>query len=103
MAAFDLNDKPIEIMLAAHAIGLGHWKPYIRHGKMFYKPYRNVFSTTAMTDDFKVWRSLTIKGYANERVLSPCYGKTASTFWLTRKGLEWLGDELGITIHDEEK
>ena len=25
-----------------------------------------------------------------------------TAFWLTRAGLDWLGQELGITIYDEE-
>ena len=25
------------------------------------------------------------------------------TYWLTRVGLDWLGEQLGIHIHDEEE
>jgi hypothetical protein len=24
-------------------------------------------------------------------------------YWMTRKGLDWLGAQLGMTIHDEEE
>lgn len=38
-----MNEKYIE--LAKHCIGLDSKKPYTRHGKKFYRPYRNFFAT----------------------------------------------------------
>ena len=38
-----------------HAIGLDYKKPYHRHGKTFYKPYRNRFYTYA---DDSIWNQL---------------------------------------------
>lgn len=32
------------VEVAKHAIGLDHRKPYTRHGKLFYRPYRNYFA-----------------------------------------------------------
>lgn len=36
-----LSSKHIDLM--KHCIGLHRRKPYRRHGKLFYKPYRNYF------------------------------------------------------------
>ena len=33
----------IYIELAKHCIGLDHKKPYKRHGRYFYRPYRNYY------------------------------------------------------------
>lgn len=40
-----MTDKTIALM--RHAIGLDYQKPYTRHGKKFYKPYRNYFGAAA--------------------------------------------------------
>lgn len=78
---------------AKHCIGLDYKKPYKRHGKKFYKPYRN-FYCTSPTD--KIWNELKEKGYAvNDEPKKEC-----CNFWLTRKGLDWLGELLGIKIYD---
>lgn len=104
MAKFhiDFNKHSEPVRTAAHAIGLDHKRPYIRHGKAFYRPYRNRFSTHDKSHDYKVWQGLCEHGYAES---SP--GRTSGNhnhvnFWLTRAGLDWLGETLGITIHDEE-
>ena len=87
------------ISVASHAIGLDNKKPYIRHGKRFYKPYRNYFSTTTNCNDndFKLWETLELAGYANSSKI-----KHGKMFWLTRTGLDWLGTQLDIKIYDEE-
>lgn len=91
-----MNEKTINF--AKHAIGLDNKKPYKRHGKLFYKPYRNYYD--ASYDNRPVWEELVKLKYADA-------GKKnrdgSRTYWLTRKGLDWLGEELGITIHDEEE
>ena len=51
----------ILIDYASHAIGLDYKRPYIRHGKKFYKPYRNYYDT--FTSD-KVWLRLEKLDYA---------------------------------------
>ena len=40
-----MPDTNLYIEEAKHAIGLDYKKPYHRHGKAFYKPYRNYFCT----------------------------------------------------------
>jgi hypothetical protein len=77
---------------AKHAIGLDYKKPYKRHGKLFYKPYRNNFATF-VTD--KIWTELAANGYAEHD--DP--NEHGTIFWLTQKGLERLGSELGIKIY----
>lgn len=86
------------IALASHAIGLDNKKPYKRHGKLFYKPYRNYYD--ASIDNCTIWYTLVNNGYAKAGKKDRYGGRM---FWLTRKGLDWLGAELNITIHDEEE
>lgn len=94
----DFSQKPKEVQLVTHAIGLDNKRPYQRHGKFFYRPYRNYFSTHEKCLDFPDWMELCNKGYAMHRISD----QGNYIFWLTRKGLDWLGEELGITIYDEE-
>ena len=95
----DLSHKTKEIQLAAHTIGLDNKWPYQRHGKLFYRPYRNYFSTHGKDIYLSLWQSLCDKGYAK---CLKGHNPGNITFWLTRAGLDWLGQELGITIYDEE-
>lgn len=87
----------IHVSLASHAVGLDYKKPYIRHGKKFYKPYRNHFTTGYTGDMVKLWNELEEKGYAKSNPF-----ENGKFFWLTRSGLDWLGKQLGIHIYDEE-
>ncbi len=86
------------ISFAKHAIGLDNNKPYKRHGKLFYKPYRNYYD--ASINDCEVWEVMANNGYA-ERGRKDRYG--GRMYWLTRKGLDWLGEKLGIKIYNEEE
>lgn len=83
------------IELAKHFIGLDRKKPYIRHGKKFYKPYRNYFCSGKNHDDLD---NLVSTGYA-ERGEENQHG--GYTYYLTRKGLDWLGEKFDIKIYDE--
>lgn len=85
------------VEVAKHAIGMGHRKPYTRHGKRFYKPYRNRFATTVKTPDYELWSVMVSAGYA---AFSSDGFK--AYFWITRNGLDWLGEKLGMHIYDEE-
>lgn len=40
-----MNISEKEIALMEHCIGLDCKKPYTRHGKKFYRPYRNRYAT----------------------------------------------------------
>lgn len=85
------------IEVAKHAIGLGIRKPYARHGKRFYKPYRNYFATTVKSPDYELWVEMVEAGYATFS-----QNGYRAFFWLTHAGLDWLGDKLGMQIYDEE-
>ena len=97
---FTKHSQPVQ--LAAHAIGLDHKRPYMRHGKTFYRPYRNRYCAPVgeQYHAYKVWKGLCENGYAacNEHNQGSNH---FATFWLTRAGLDWLGETLGITIYDE--
>ena len=89
-----------------HCIGLDDRRPYTRHGRKFYRPWRNYFSTLRNNP---IWEPLVAEGYADKREYTTKYTQNGeehvsegTTYWMTRKGLDWLGEQLGITIHDEE-
>lgn len=89
--------KKKQICFASHAIGLDQKKPYKRHGRYFYKPYRNYYD--ASYKSYEIWDLLVADGYAEVGKKNKYGGRT---YYLTRKGLDWLGEELGIVIYDEE-
>lgn len=86
------------IPFASHAIGLDHKEPYKRHGRYFYKPYRNYYD--ASEENSKVWDSMVADGFAKAGKKDRHGGRM---YWLTRKGLDWLGEQLGIVIHNEDE
>ena len=100
----DLDKHPVDVRLAAHTIGLDHKRPYYRHGKLWYRPYRNYFATHDRSLDNDIWhKSLIPRGYAainDQRKRED--GITLITYNLTRKGIDWLGSVLNVNIHDEE-
>ena len=81
---------------AKHCIGMGYRKPYTRHGKKFYRPYRNYYATGKSDED---WDMLVAAGYAKRGDKNQHGGYT---YWLTREGLDWLGEKLEIHIWCEE-
>lgn len=92
------TENNIYIALASYCIGLDHKKPYKRHGRHFYRPYRNYYD--AGEKDVEVWDMLVDAGYA-ESGRKDRYG--GRMYWLTREGLDWLGEKLVIHIWDEEE
>lgn len=88
------------ISAATHAIGMTgnrpRYRPYTRHGKKFYTPWRNRYVTSL---DDETWQWLMKQGYADYGYANKALNM--GCFWLTRKGLDWLGEQTGITIHDE--
>lgn len=88
------------VELAKHCIGLGIRKTYTRHGKKFYKPYRNYFATAGASNENEDWELMESAGYAKRDGDKNQHG--GYVYHMTREGLDWLGDKLGITIHDEE-
>lgn len=80
-----LHNYQKDVQIAAHMIGLDYKRPYIRHGRRYYKPYRNYFYSALSGSDYETLRKMEKKGVY---------------FWTTREGLDWLGSELRIQIHD---
>ena len=81
-----------------HMIGLDmlKHKPYRRHGKQFYKPYRNYWAGfNKYLDYFSGVLGLTEKQEPKLLGGMPYY-------YLTRRGLDFLGRHIKVTIYDEE-
>lgn len=87
----ELN-KAIE--LCKHMIGLDHRKPYQRHGKAFYKAYRNYYC--APKNGNKVLDKL--PSYVISRIIEDKY----TWYTLTSEGLKWLSRQLKIAIKEED-
>lgn len=90
-----MSDTNLYIEQAKHAIGLGHKNPYHRHGKAFYKPYRNYYCDKETGNSF-------LDRLPNDIVNM---GRSEKFTWyhLTEHGLKWLGRQLKITIKPEER
>lgn len=82
---------------ALHTIGLDDAGRglYTRHGKKFYRPYRNYFCGRDHDLD-----ELVDVGYM-ERSIEIAHGAKAYTYWFNRDGLDWLGEQIGVYIHNE--
>lgn len=91
----DEKIKQNAIAVMQHSIGLDRKNPYKRHGKLFYRPYRNYFASGAKDD---LWEAIRKEGYATARK-----EKSMIYYFLTRSGLNWLGEQIGIYIHDESE
>lgn len=96
MKNIPLHQFSREVQIMAHMIGLNYKRPYIRHGRRYYKPYRDYFCAALAGPDYEALRKLERKGY----VVSGKPGEKTIYFWTTRNGLDWLGRQLRIQIHD---
>ena len=83
--AIPLHQYPKDVQIATHMIGLNYKRPYIRHGRRYYKPYCNYFCSALSGPDYETLRKMEKKGIY---------------FWMTREGLDWLGEKIRIQIHD---
>ena len=89
-----LTEVQVEDM--KHCIGMyGEKKPYKRHGRLFYRPWRNFFATGPNCDGVHIWLDLERRGYAIRK------RRCNWTFELTREGLDALGLHLNVRIYDE--
>ena len=88
-----LTDRYIKVM--KHCIGLDRAKPYKRHGKLFYRPFRNYFETGPNCDGVDIWLDLEKHGYA---IRGFAYWEW--TFMLTDYALDCLGEHLGVKIYN---
>lgn len=73
-----------------HMIGLDYKRPYHRHQKAFYKPYRNYYCATAQGE-------LNLDRLPDD-VIKKIKDDKYTWYELTRLGLDWLGRQLKITI-----
>lgn len=78
------------IELCKHMVGLDRESPYHRHGKAFYKPYRNFFC------DRETGNRLLDR--LPQDVVFVNKGEKHTYYHLTENGLKWLGRQLKITI-----
>ena len=98
----DFTNHTVAVRLAAHTIGLDNKRPYYRHGKLWYRPYRNYYATHER-DNKQVWDEMVQMDHVCSYI-RPCRadGSISVIYSLTRKGLDWLGSVLNVNIHDEE-
>ena len=91
-----LNELELDaaINFCKHMVGLDHKSPYHRHGKAFYKPYRNYYE--APQDGNPILDKLPFI------VIERRQGAMSVWYSLTKQGLAWLGRQLKITIWEEK-
>jgi hypothetical protein len=78
------------IEICKHMVGLDYKRPYHRHGKAFYRAYRNYY--TDVPGGNRILDKLPydmLRIYKNER---------GTEYHLTNIGLAWLGRQLRVTI-----
>ena len=83
------------IDICKHMVGLDYSKPYHRHGKAFYKPYRNYYEATQDGDPILDKLPFDI---ITKRVCG-----VSAWYELTNDGIKWLGRQLKITIREEKQ
>ena len=93
----DFTSKELNrvIDICQHMIGLNYKRPYHRHGKAFYKPYRNYYC------DIKIGNNLLNRLPKDIINVQKCDNHTY--YWLTINGLKWLGRQLNIVIKEDGK
>lgn len=82
-----------------HMIGLDMLKhvPYTRHGKQYYKPFRNHWAGQNKYLDYMSG----VLGLVKKMEIKSQDGMPY--YILTRRGLDFLGRHIGVTIHDVKK
>lgn len=81
-------ERAIEI--CKHMVGLDYERPYHRHGKAFYRAYRNYYGDVPEGNRFL--------DKLPECLFTVHRDERGATYHLTKTGLEWLGRQLHITI-----
>ena len=76
--------------ICKHMVGLDRERPYHRHGKAFYRAYRNYY--TDLAEGNRILDKLP------EAILRTYKDGKYSEYHLTKTGLSWLGRQLKITI-----
>lgn len=83
------------IDICKHMVGLDYSKPYHRHGKAFYKPYRNYYEVPKGGN--------TILDKLPFNIITKRVGGVSAWYELTNDGIKWLGRQLKITIREEKQ
>lgn len=78
------------IEICKHMVGLDYKHPYHRHGKAFYKAYRNFYGD--LPEGNKILDKLPKELFFVHR------NERGATYYLTQDGLDWLGRQLKIKI-----
>lgn len=81
------------IEICKHMIGLDYKNPYHRHGKAFYKPYRNYY------EDGKSGNKVLDR--LPSFIVSRKNGDLSTWYVLTPDGLKWLSRQLKVTIKEK--
>ena len=100
MPTMDYTDENKAILeqhreLMRHAIGMDSQRCYVRHGKKFYRPYRNYFGTSDQTPDYPYWERMVDAGLARKKAVP-----NGINYYVTRRGMDWLGMYDGVTIYN---
>ena len=90
---FTVEEYARLLEICKHMVGLDHKRPYHRHGKAFYRPYRNYYEDTLSGN--RVLDKLP------RDVVQKKVGIVSTWYTLTENGLKWLGRQLHITILKE--
>ena len=90
--AMDMTTEELErvIEICKHMVGLDYERPYHRHGKAFYRAYRNYYG------DVPEGNRLLDK--LPECLFTAHRDDRGTTYYLTKDGFGWLGRQLHITI-----
>ena len=88
----DLTEEELAraIEICKHMVGLDYEHPYHRHGKAFYRAYRNYYGD--MPEGNRLLDKLP------ECLFTVRRNERRTKYHLTKTGLEWLGRRLGIKI-----
>lgn len=78
------------IEICEHMVGLDYKRPYHRHGKAFYRAYRNFYADGP--EGNKILDKLPKELFIVHR------NELGATYYLTQVGFDWLGRQLHITI-----
>ena len=80
-----------ERQIALHVVGLDCKNPYTRHGRKFYRPYRNYFAG----------ENAFLEKLAEAGLMDVERSGKHVEYSYNRAGLNWLGEQLGVYIYDE--
>lgn len=97
--AYEL-DLPKAEKKMLHALGADHRQTYIRHGKEYYRPYRNYFDSGKNED--KDMETMIEPGYVERRNIT-CGVYKGFWYFVTEAGREYLKKVTGCHIYEEEE